>query len=427
MEPAFLPKLRATDGPAPCTVVRRRLPIVLAILAFAAGFGAIVPGLAADGAAGKVARDARIVGDNARTRLVIDLSDVAEVSVFSLADPYRLVVDLPDVQFALPPAAGLAGRGLIAAFRFGAIAKGKSRIVADLTGPVRIERAFVVPAAANEPPRVIVDLVPTGRSEFLGTIREARDRESPPAGQPPAQPKSSRPTVVIDAGHGGIDPGARGTKQLLEKDVVLAFSHVLAERLQRSGRYEVFETRTDDSFMSLQARVDFARARHADLLLSIHANIATGTGAGLVRGAAVFTLSEQASDKAAAAMADVENRADILAGVDIAVDDRSDVRDILLDLTRRETKNFAIQFAQAFVKAFGERARLSRAPHQQANFKVLGAPDIPSALIELGYLSNSDDEKALGSPEWRERTADAVAAAIDAFFGPRLARAGPVR
>ncbi|MFO1184280.1 MAG: N-acetylmuramoyl-L-alanine amidase [Bauldia sp.] len=384
-------------------------------------------GYAAAEPAARVIRDARIVGDSGRTRLVVDLSDPVEVNVFTLADPYRVVVDLPDVQFSLPTGTGAKGRGLIAAFRFGSIAKGKSRLVADLTGPVRVERFFVAAATANDPARLVVDLVPTGRPEFLAAIRDTRAPEAPAPGVAAPSPRTGRPTVVLDAGHGGIDGGARGTKQAVEKDIVLAFTRVLADRLARTGRYDVYETRADDTFLSLQARVDFARSHRADLLLSVHANTATGNGANLVRGAAIYTLSEQPSDKAAAAMAEAENRSDVLAGVDLAAEDGNEVRDILLDLTRRETKNFAIQFAQFFVKAFGERARLSKVPHQQANFRVLSAAEIPSALIELGYISNPEDEKALLSAEWRERTADAVVIAIDAFFAPRLAKAAAPR
>lgn len=360
--------------------------------------------------------DARIVGDDSRVRFIGDLSATIDAAVFALADPYRVIVDLPDVRFALPEVAGREPRGFASAFRYGSISEGKSRVVIDVDGPVEIERSFVVEPADGQPARLVVDLLPTTREAFLEASL-SRDLQEPPIsdGTPAAIGNGGvdRPVVVIDPGHGGIDAGARGEGGAVEKEIVLAFAKVLGAQLLATNRYRIVYTRADDTFVSLGERVRIARHHNASLFVSIHANSFTG---GEVRGAIVYTVSDQATDRVAAALAEAENRSDILAGIEIDGDDADEVKDILLDLTQRETRNFGVAFAQHLVRELGKSTRMFKVPHQQAGFKVLEAPDVPSALIELGYLTNAADEKQLVSPEWQEAAATSMVDAIDAYF-----------
>jgi N-acetylmuramoyl-L-alanine amidase len=364
--------------------------------------------------------DARVVGDDSRVRFVADISAPIDAAVFALADPYRIVVDLPEVHFVLPETAGITGRGLISAFRYGFISAGKSRIVIDVTGPVAIDKQFTVPAGNGQPARLVIDAVPTTRAKFLEAAQAYRDSHevalasSDKAAGVAAGGASDLPLIVLDPGHGGIDLGARGDGGTLEKNVVLAFAKVLGAKLLETNRYRVVFTRRDDSFIALGQRVQIARDQHAALFVSVHANSFPGNS---VRGAIVYTVSDEASDKMAADLASSENQSDALAGIDVNEQDRDQVKDILFDLTRRETRNFGVVFAQALVKNLGTATRMFKVPHQQASFKVLEAPDVPSALLELGYLTNPADEKQLDSPEWQSNVADSMVAAIDAYFG----------
>jgi N-acetylmuramoyl-L-alanine amidase len=370
--------------------------------------------------------DARVVGDSSRVRFVADLSAPVAVAVFGLADPYRIVIDLPEVHFVLPDGAGETGRGLISAFRYGLISAGKSRVVIDLTGPVAIDKQFVVPPANGQPARLVVDLVPTTRDKFLADAKTYRDTheveaEKSVAGTGSAGGDADKPLIVIDPGHGGIDSGTRSPDGTLEKNVVLTFANVLGGKLLSTGRYRVVYTRTDDSYVTLGDRVQVGRSQHAALFVSIHINSFPGSS---VRGAIVYTVADAASDKMAAALADTENQSDALAGIDVKAEDSNQVKDILLDLTQRETRNFGVVFAQALIRHLGKTTQMFKVPHQEASFKVLEAPDVPSALIELGYLSNAADEKQLVSPAWQAAVADSMVGAIDGYFGKEEAVVG---
>jgi N-acetylmuramoyl-L-alanine amidase len=374
--------------------------------------------------ASPVMNDARIVGDARRTRFIADLSGSVDVGLFTLADPYRIVLDLPQVRFALPEGLGGSGRGLISAFRYGMISPGKSRIVLDVTGPVHVDKSFVVPSAEDQPARLVIDVVPTTRKAFLEANRDYRDAQSAEALAkrnralvPPSTIDHDRLVLVIDPGHGGIDSGATGSTGALEKNITLEFSKLLGAKLEETGLYDVHYTRTDDSFVALGERVDMARARGARLFVSIHAN---SFSARAVRGTVIYTVSDEASDKMAAEIAASENRSDILAGLDIDKQDSNEVTDILIDLTKRETRNFGVVFARNLVKELSSTTKMFKIPHQQAGFLVLEAPDVPSAMVELGYLSNSDDEKQLLSPDWREEAADSIVRAIASYFKTKV-------
>lgn len=272
---------------------------------------------------------------------------------------------------------------------------------------------------AGEPARLVVDLVTTTPAEFETAALEYQQSRAPTA--PVALPvDDGRTVIVIDPGHGGIDTGAIGLQNLVEKQVVLAFSQELAAQLRATGRYDVILTRTDDTFLSLDNRVAFARTRGADVFLSIHAD--SFPSSSTVRGTAVYTVSERASNEIAAQLAAGENRADILAGVNIAAGDDL-VADILVDLARRETNRFSVALARDLVDEMEAATVMSRSPHQEAGFVVLKAPDVPSVLVELGFLTNPDDARNLGSETWRRTTAAAMVGAIEAFFATRVAGA----
>jgi N-acetylmuramoyl-L-alanine amidase len=376
-----------------------------------------------------VATDLRMGGDDKQTRFVVDLNRKIDLAAFTLADPYRVVVDLPQVNFKLPAKTSAQSRGLIKAFRYGLIMQGGSRIVLDIKGPVRIEKAFVLDTAEGQPARLVLDLAAIDRATFMRNMslqtRPAQHVQAKSSGPPLKVDSDGRPLIVIDPGHGGIDNGTKGSGGELEKDIVLAFAQALRETLEGAGKYRVAMTRSDDSFIPLAERVRLARTRGAALFISIHAD-ALPRKEGIAEGATVYTLSETASDAEAARLAETENKADVIAGVDLTAEP-DDVANILVDLAQRETKTFSMQFARAVVDELKNAARLHKHPLKSAGFKVLTAPDVPSVLIELGYMSTKDDLKQLNSSAWRARTAQAVVKAVEAFFTPRVAGTGEGR
>ncbi len=374
-------------------------------------------------AAYPVASDVRVAGDEKHTRLVVDFSQKVDIRAFTLANPYRVVIDMPQVAFQFPARTGETGRGLIKAFRFGLVMQGGSRMVIDLAKPAKVERAFVLDPGNGQPARLVLDLTAVNREAFMRAI--ALENRAPDVGysrRPPETPAAKadpRPLVVIDPGHGGIDNGTRAATGELEKAIVLEFSLLLRDQIEKSGKYRVVMTRTDDTFVSLAERVNMARDRHAWLFISIHAD-ALARGDGDAQGATIYTLSETASDSAAARLAESENRADAIAGLDLSAEP-NDVADILFDLARRETKTFSMQFARSLVTEMRNATRMHKDPLRSAGFRVLKAPDVPSVLIELGFVSNRGDLKALTSEAWRARTAASVARAIETFFATRVA------
>ena len=370
-----------------------------------------------------VATDARLGGDDSQTRFVLELSRKTELRAFTLADPYRVVIDLPQVTFRLPPKMGDVGRGLVKAFRFGLVMAGGSRIVFDLTKPARIDVASVTEAAPGGPARLSLELISTDRESFLRRAeldtRPARADAVPPV--PAAAAGDARSLVVLDPGHGGIDTGTKGPNGETEKDIVLKVAERLRQRIEKVGKYRVLMTRTDDTFVPLADRVRFARNASAALFVSIHAD-ALPRREGDAQGASVYTLSDTASDSEAARLAEQENRADIVAGVNLKTEPE-DVAGILLDLAERETKGFSLQFAHKLLADLKTVTRLHKEPLKSAGFRVLRAPDIPSVLIELGYVSNHADLQSLLSDVWQNRTADTIAQAIDSYFTTHVAGA----
>ncbi|MEO1198450.1 MAG: N-acetylmuramoyl-L-alanine amidase [Pseudomonadota bacterium] len=367
------------------------------------------------------ATDIRLAGDHTRTRLITDLSSAVEFSTFTLADPYRVVVDLPEISFEIAPTLGLEGRGLVSAFRFGLVAPGKSRIVIDTSGPVAIDSAFILEPVDGQPARLVLDLVETERAAFLGQLSERDDTpansESAPsldplAPVPPGGGFERRPMIVLDPGHGGIDPGATSRGGLQEKEIVLDFALRLAEALRSTDKVDVALTRDEDVFIALRDRVVFGREQGASLFVSLHADSISVSS---VRGATVYTLSERASDADAARLAEKENRADAIAGLDLS-DEPDEVAGILIDLVRRETKNFSVVFARQLVGDLEEATRLNRNPIRSAGFRVLRAPDVPSVLLELGYITNEEDAELMMSDDWQDAVTQSMVTAILSYF-----------
>jgi N-acetylmuramoyl-L-alanine amidase len=385
------------------------------------------------------ASDARLAGDTRHTRFILDLDRPVQFRAFALADPYRVVVDLPQVNFQLPAAAGASGRGLVKAFRYGLVMPGGSRIVFDLNGPARIAKSYIVEAANGQPPRLVLEfeevdrtafvqaLAPENRPELRPGIAEANAAvvkvDAPAA---PASPQDKRPVVVIDPGHGGDDNGTEaGGNDIMEKNLVLTFGLALRDRLEKSGKYRVVMTRTDDTFIALGDRVKVARKESAALFISIHAD-ALKRGEGDAQGATIYTLSDKATDSDAERLADAENKSDAIGGVSLA-DEPTEVADILIDLVQRETKTFSNRFARVLMGEMKTPVRMHKHPLKSAGFRVLKAPDVPSVLVELGYVSNKGDLEHLVSESWRNRTVGAMAQAVDAFLAKRLATAGPAK
>jgi N-acetylmuramoyl-L-alanine amidase len=387
-----------------------------------------------------VASAARLAGDAKQTRFILDLDQTIAFRAFTLADPYRVVVDVPQVNFQLPSGVGAGGRGLVKAFRYGLVMPGGSRIVFDLTGPARLANAQMLEAANGQPARLVLELEEVDRTAFLQSLAPERRPElrpaigdSPPAAtaalpepvrQKPAAPPDGRPVVVIDPGHGGIDNGTQASGEA-EKNLVLAFGLALRDRLEKSGKYRVVMTRDDDTFIPLNERVKIARSQSAALFVSIHAD-ALPRHEGAAQGATIYTLSDKASDAEAERLADAENRADAIAGVNLT-EEPTEVADILIDLAQRETRTFSNRFARLLMGEMKTSVRMHKHPLKSAGFRVLKAPDVPSVLVELGYVSNKSDLEHLVSESWRSRTVTSMAQAIDAFLAKRLATAGPGR
>jgi N-acetylmuramoyl-L-alanine amidase len=385
-------------------------------------------GQRAEAKGGVSADRAELVGGEASTTFLLDLSAGVQAEVFTLADPYRVVIDLPDVVFHLPKGTGQGAKGLVSAFRYGLLAEGKARIVMDTTKPVLIAKAGMT-NTKGQAVRLSVELTPTTAAAFGGGTGGERTAQAPPLKPEIYEDRSekpknrAKPVILIDPGHGGIDPGAMAADGLSEKTVVLAVAQRLKERLSQGGRYDVYMTRARDIFISLDGRLRRSKTLAADLFISLHAD-SIAQNADSVRGATVYTLSERASDEEARLMAEKENNSDAIAGLTTAkFEEQGQVRSILIDLLKRETANFSADFSNTLVKKMTKTVSLSRDPQRSAAFKVLRQADTPSVLIELGYMSHAEDEKLLNSPAWQDRVATSIATAADAYFGKRTAGA----
>ena len=399
--------------------------------------------------------------------LVIDLPHGLAMEPTLLSDPRRLVLDMP--KLALPSTDALGpDSGPVASWRFGRLTADRSRIVLDLRTPAEVVRIDALPTAAGvrmvatirsvSPERFDMAMREQAAARFTGAIRgqataevqrasagqgsSSSDPSAAEAAVSPAQvaaatpeptavppqaapaavmpvqdaPAATMPLVIIDPGHGGVDTGAVGSAGDMEKTLVLEIGQTLKRKLEAGGKVRVEMTRELDVFVALPERVRLARAHSAALFLSIHADILYGEPN--VRGATVYTLSDKASDASAAKLAEKENRADLAAGIESA-DDAENVSGILFDLARRETRQFSQSFARTLINGIHGPTQINKNPHRSAGFRVLKAPDVPSVLLELGYLSSAEDVRLLKSPEWQDKVTGAAAMAIERFVSER--------
>ncbi len=374
-----------------------------------------------------VAYSGRIAGDDARTRLILDFDRRPEISVHYVANPYRILIDLPDTVFALKKDE-IAARGLFSDIRYGGMAAGKSRIVLTADRPASVVASEVRKEEGGSY-RLVVDTAIVTEDAFSKLLNGQTWKDAAAVTETAGGPvlpgavadDDGSFVIAVDAGHGGIDNGAQGaTTGTHEKAVTLAFARELTAALNAGPTTKAVLTRDKDEFLSLSQRVQLARNQGANLLISIHADTLRQKD---IRGATVYTISDKASDSLAANLAARENLSDEIAGMPFQ-DEPAEVADILIDLTRRETQAFSINLANEVVGAFEGEVKLINNPHRHAGFRVLTAPDVPSVLLELGFLSNKDDEQLLLDPAWQKKVAGLIAEAVQRYRSSVMANGG---
>ena len=361
------------------------------------------------------------------TRLTLDLSEPVVSKVFYLAKPDRVVIDLPAVRWGLGERSIVIGHSGVAQLRYGQFTLETSRIVLDLDRPLAVRRTQLLPQDADgtAPHRLVLDFVPVSPERFAASAQPPETAEpagqarlTAPAGPVPLPERKPAPRLVrhliaIDAGHGGRDPGAIATSGLKEKTLALAFSRELRQLLVESGRYQVVMTRERDRKVGLHRRVVIARNAGADLFLSIHLDRLENRN---VSGASVYTLSDESSDEETAELAARENKADIVADIDLTEGYDEEVAKVLISLVQQNTMNCSATLAATLLPELGRVAPLITRPHRFGDFRVLKAPDIPSVLVELGYLSNDRDAERLSDKSHRQELAGAILRALDTYF-----------
>lgn len=349
-------------------------------------------------------------------RIVFDADAQFNYKVFLLSEPRRLVVDTQNISINKKIEKEVEANSFVSQARVGA----NGRIVFDLQKPVIVKKVFMLPPQSTFKWRFVIDLEVASEREFASKIGKNSALESgnykaassSSGKMNPAPVAKSKKIIVLDPGHGGVDPGAIGVSGVYEKNITLAMAKELKEYIEDKYGYKVYLTRSRDIFIPLRDRVKIARKYEADLFLSIHADSAYNRNA---KGLSVYTLSENASDKEAAALAEKENKADIVAGLNFA-EHSKEVSDILLNLAQRETMNRSSEFASFMVQEMRKSTHTLDNTHRFAGFAVLKAPDVPSVLMELGYLSNRGEEKLLQQKSYREKLAVSAARAINRYF-----------
>jgi N-acetylmuramoyl-L-alanine amidase len=399
---------------------------------------ALLMGQAPAAWANATVRDIRIANHEDGVRVVVELSRDVPFHYVTLDDPPRLAIDLPEVAWLVPESEGMRQIG-INGYRFGRFRPGVSRLVVDVAQPFAVGRVFELPGTPSGH-RLVFDLVLGAQAPRVtlagashadasetvnGAVNGVASTEAVAPQVAAITPfklplkKPPQRVIVIDPGHGGVDPGAIGVTGLHEKDVVMAMARELRRQLEATGRYEVVMTRERDRIVRLRDRIRIARENEGELFISLHADSLVRNPA--IDGALVYTLSEKASTSEAARLATKENRADILAGVDLS-NQEDVVTAILIDLAQRDTNNKSMRFADILMSKLGSVTELTRRRPAQAGFVVLKSPDMPSVLVELGYLSNRQDERLLADPGHLAKLAKALVAAIDSYFTPAAAR-----
>jgi N-acetylmuramoyl-L-alanine amidase len=342
-----------------------------------------------------------------------------DFTVHYLESPNRIVVDIAGtVNFAFPQEQ-LEARGIYDRIRFGAMSAGRTRLVLTSKLPAGLEVADARKNEEGDGWRLVLDGAIVTPDQYAAMKKQSNwgnlDSNTPVVPLAPQQAPSpdSVFTVAVDAGHGGIDTGAvtPGKNPVYEKNITLDFATALARELNTRPGIKAFLTRDTDVFLSLGERVQIARSRGANLFISLHADTLREKS---IRGATVYTISDRASDKLADELAKRENTSDEVAGVEVKKEP-SEVNDILIDLTRRETQAFSISLANSIVHSFEGQIGLINNPHRSAGFRVLTAPDVPSVLLELGFLSNNEDVKQLQKPDFRDKLVTLIADAVKRY------------
>ncbi|WP_169569094.1 N-acetylmuramoyl-L-alanine amidase [Sneathiella limimaris] len=351
-----------------------------------------------------------------KTRFVLEIDEKPEYRIFYLPNPDRLVIDMQQVNWQTSDKSK-AGIGLIENYRYGLFRQGTSRIVLDLKQPVELIREETLPPSEGKPYRFFIDIRKTSRENFGKLVQQSRQQQvaalAPRISAIPTPRSHQKYTIIVDAGHGGIDPGAIGGSGIYEKQLTLQVAKRLKSVLEADAKYNVILTRETDTFLSLRERVEIGRKYKGDLFISVHAD---SIGRSDIRGSTVYTLSENASDDEAAELARMHDKADVIAGVDLEEQDDT-VQGILIDLAQRETMNFSVKFAKLLLPEFrGVGIKTGSRSHRFAGFRVLKAPDVPSVLVELGYLSNRHDEAFLKSEKGQKKMAEAISNALDKYF-----------
>lgn len=354
-------------------------------------------------------------------RVVFDATSKFDYNVFLLDGPKRLVIDTWGITVPKSLEKTKDKNNLVGQVRVGQLDNSGSRIVFDLQKPVVIKKAFMLAPQSTFKWRLAIDVSVASEREFSSKVGQKHAFGSnggisvskpEPAAASDGKKDNAKKIIVIDAGHGGHDPGAIGYSGIYEKTITLATAKELKRQLDRLGRYKVFLTRSTDVFIPLRQRVQIARKHNADLFLSIHADSAVNRRA---TGLSVYTLSETASDKEAAALAERENKADVISGLNM-VEQSKEVNDVLISLAQRETRNRSSEFARCIEIEMRKSVKLISDTHRFAGFAVLKAPDVPSVLLEMGYLSNKNEERLLRQESYRRKIAASTVKAIDRYF-----------
>jgi N-acetylmuramoyl-L-alanine amidase len=362
-----------------------------------------------------IANAVRLHDHITHTRFVVELSDDVSFKLRRLADPYRLAIDVAGLQWSVQDSPSLPV-GLISGVQFKPQDSVKADILLSLSGPAKVARSFVLPATAATPTRLVIDLEPTTRELFLAEAVAAPHVTKAAAVVSRQAEAPRRKVVVLDPGHGGIDPGAIGSSGTYEKHITLSAAKQLKARLEATGRYKVILTRDSDDSLALRKRTEIAHDAAADIFMSLHADSIHDPS---IRGLSVYTLSEKASDAEAEALAAHENQADIIIGMDLT-SQPPEVRNILVDLAQRESRNLATQLADKLIGELQREVRLLPNTHRFAGFAVLKSPDIPSVLVEMGYLSNHSDEASLKKDAYRAKLMAAIVRGLDQYFSPSV-------
>ncbi|MDA9008931.1 N-acetylmuramoyl-L-alanine amidase [Alphaproteobacteria bacterium] len=369
-----------------------------------------------------------------KTRLVLEVSEQVKFKAFTLDNPYRLVVDFPASVWSVADRDMPKSGGVVKGLRYGLYTSAVSRVVLDLSKPVKIANAFLLDPVGSAAYRIVVDIqsvaagaykdeeVSKGRKQTVQTTPKQsvtfagvplpKIKPQKIAVMPRAVVSKGKRVIILDPGHGGVDPGAISKSGTREKQLTLAVAKELKRELERTGKYKVHLTRNRDIFLPLRKRIEIGRSFGGDLFISLHADSHDSSKIG---GASVYTLSENASDKEAAALATQQNKADVLAGV--RLDEHYDsVGSILIDLAQRETMNLSAMFANLLVNNMRKNWRLRNNTHRFAGFAVLKAPDMASVLLEMGYLTNRKDERTLLSRQQRSKLVLLVVRSIGRYF-----------